>query len=220
VLALSEIGIRLSRLAVLILLFSRWIKQQVRLLTSPTPTKSLINSWWIWNRFYKPPRKEKAFEYEDCIERGYDQPVPKWFFLAGYDNKDCYDPPHERECTSVRYYDTVLIPVVSLLCSNYNKGPGYNNKEYCNDLLDQYKRKIYAYYDNKPYKIFRIESPNEFTIPGKGSTKYFADGYWVVIRNPKKGVHYLDVGVTDYDVWYDEFGKEFCPDVKYTLDVY
>jgi hypothetical protein len=98
--------------------FSRWIKQQVRLLTSPTPTKSLINSWWIWNRFYKPPRKEKAFEYEDCIERGYDQPVPKWFFLAGYDNKDCYDPPHERECTSVRYYDTVLIPVVSLLCSN------------------------------------------------------------------------------------------------------
>jgi hypothetical protein len=191
------------------------------MLTSSTPTKSLINSWWMWNRFYKPPRTEKAFDYEYCIERDYDQPIPKWFFLAGYNNEDCYDPPHERECTSVRYGDTVLIPVVTVLCSNYNKGPGYSNKEYCNDLIDQYKGKMYAYYDNKSYnsKIIRVESPYEFTVPGKGSTKYFADGYWVVIR-PKRGVHYLDVGVTDYDVWYDEFGKEFCPDVKYTLNVY
>jgi hypothetical protein len=190
------------------------------MLTSQAPAKSLVNSWWIWNRFYKAPRTEKAFESDYCIERGYDQPVPKWFFLAGYDNENCFDPPHERECSSMRYYDTVLIPVVSVLCSNYNKGPGYSNKEYCNDLIDQYKGKMYAYYDDQPYKIIRIESPNEFTVPGKGPTKHFADGYWVVIRYPKKGVHDLHVGVTDYEVWYDELGEDFCPNAKYTLDVF
>jgi hypothetical protein len=179
------------------------MKQQARVLAPPTPTKSLINTWFIWTQ------TERSSEDETCIERSEGQPVPKWFFLSGYRNKNC---TNERVCSSVRYYDAVLIPVAYFYCS------GYNNKDRCNELVDRAKGKMYAYYDKKPIKWRRIESPEEFTVPSQGPTKYFVDGFWVVIRNPKKGVHSLAVGLTSYDAWND-IPNLSCQNITYTLKV-
>jgi hypothetical protein len=181
--------------------------------------KKKVNSWWKWNLFFKAPRTETAFTTETCIEHYQDQPVTNYFFLAGYDNQVCGTTPFSRTCQTVSSSDTLLIPVVNLLCDNRNKGTGYSNKAYCNSLIGRYETKdLYAKYDGKVYPIYRIESPAEFTAYGHGSTKYFTDGYWVVVPHPTKGTHTVEVGVTDYHVLEDKFG-EVCPNAKYTLYV-
>jgi hypothetical protein len=189
----------------------------LRALTYPYDAKYKINSWWKWNRFYKAPRKESAFTTEACIEDYEDQPVKDYFFLAGYDNKVCNGKAYPRTCETVSKYDTILIPVVTALCSSTDKKYGYKYKKHCKEMIDRYDYSdLYAKYDGKHYAIQRIPSPYEFTY---GSSKYYSDGYWVVIPYPTKGKHTLEVGVYDYDVLRDYYSRDFCPNVKYTLYV-
>jgi hypothetical protein len=170
-----------------------------------------VDSWWKWNLQYS------AFQNPQCLD---DTNRINYHFLAGYANENCGGEPGTRTCSAVSTWDTILIPVVNLLCNDIGKEPGYDNKETCNSYIDRFRRRdLYARWDGKNIPIQRAESPREFRVAGRGNAKHFSDGYWAVVRRPSIGQHTLEVGVTDYDVLFHVFEDELCPNVKYTLNV-
>jgi hypothetical protein len=124
--------------------------------------------------------------------------------------------------------DTILLPVINGMCSTF----GEDDPKYRNDLFCEYVYRIipssymYARWDGVDIPIQRIQSNRDFIVQGyyyqRKPVKWFADGFWVVIKDPEPGTHTIEVGltVTDFNVGSDPPGTPpLCPNVKYTIIV-
>lgn len=112
--------------------------------------------WWNWNIC------EGAFGSTDGSCAPQDQVPEGWLFLAGSNRMGCKDPPLERICEVPAGDYKVLIPIVNVICEDYEDDKDadcHGTREECADSAAIVEPK--SSYDEFFFKIDGVVSPQD-----------------------------------------------------------